>query len=68
MHLYQNQYMMNPPFVFGKLATLQNFTDREVETAQIVSNFKSLISRKSFGRIGNSTKMYHIASMAANAT
>lgn len=35
---------MNPPFAFGKLATLQNFTDRETETAQIVSNFKSLIN------------------------
>ncbi|GBU06930.1 ATPase [Bacteroidales bacterium] len=35
---------MNTPFVFGKIARSENFTDREDETALLVSNFKSLIN------------------------
>lgn len=35
---------METPFVFGKIATEKNFTDREQETAHLVSNFKSLIN------------------------
>lgn len=35
---------MNTPFVFGKIAQSENFTDREKETALLVSNFNSLIN------------------------
>lgn len=35
---------MDTPFVFGKIAKNENFTDREKETAQLVTNFGSLIN------------------------
>lgn len=35
---------METPFVFGKIATEKNFTDREQETASLVSHFTSLIN------------------------
>lgn len=35
---------METPFVFGKIATEKNFTDREQETAHLVDNFTSLIN------------------------
>lgn len=35
---------METPFVFGKIATEKNFTDREVETACLIQNFTSLIN------------------------
>ena len=35
---------METPFVFGKIATDKNFTDREQETATLVAHFKSLIN------------------------
>lgn len=35
---------METPFVFGKIATDRNFTDRELETAHLVQNFTSLIN------------------------
>ncbi len=35
---------METPFVFGKIATDLNFTDREQETAWLVQNFTSLIN------------------------
>lgn len=35
---------METPFIFGKIATEKNFTDREVETAYLVQNFTSLIN------------------------
>ena len=35
---------METPFVFGKIATEKNFTDREQETAYLVDNFTSLIN------------------------
>lgn len=35
---------MDTPFVFGKIAVNENFTDRENETAHLVANFQSLIS------------------------
>ena len=35
---------MDAPFIFGKIATDDNFTDREQETAHLVGNFKSLIN------------------------
>jgi Predicted ATPase (AAA+ superfamily) len=35
---------METPFIFGKIATEKNFTDREVETSCLVQNFTSLIN------------------------
>lgn len=35
---------METPFIFGKIATDRNFTDREKETAFLVQNFRSLIN------------------------
>ena len=35
---------METPFIFGKIATAKNFTDRETETATLVQNFTSLIN------------------------
>ena len=35
---------METPFIFGKIATEKNFTDRELETANLVQNFTSLIN------------------------
>ena len=35
---------METPFIFGKIATEKNFTDRETETANLVQSFKSLIN------------------------
>jgi len=38
------EHFMNTPFVFGKIAKDENFTDREKETVHIVSNFISGIN------------------------
>ena len=35
---------METPFVFGKLAKQNNFTDREQETQHLIRNFNSLIN------------------------
>ncbi|MBR4070252.1 MAG: ATPase, partial [Bacteroidaceae bacterium] len=35
---------METPFIFGKIATEKNFTDREAETANLIQNFTSLIT------------------------
>ena len=35
---------METPFIFGKIATNENFTDREQETNSLIQNFKSLIN------------------------
>ncbi len=35
---------METPFIFGKIATEKNFTDREKETADLVQSFTSLIN------------------------
>ena len=35
---------METPFIFGKIATEKNFTDREKETSDLVQNFTSLIN------------------------
>jgi hypothetical protein len=35
---------METPFIFGKIATDKNFTDREYETATLVAHFTSLIN------------------------
>jgi hypothetical protein len=36
--------MGTSPFVFGKLATMVDFTDREIEADHLASNFRSLIN------------------------
>ena len=46
---------METPFVFGKIASDKNFTDRKVETERLVSNFTSsvntiLISPRRWGK------------------
>lgn len=38
------QRYMETPFVFGRIATAENFTDRESETAQLAEQFKALIN------------------------
>lgn len=40
----RKQTSMEAPFVFGKIATNENFTDRQQETCHLVNNFKSLIN------------------------
>lgn len=35
---------METPFIFGKIAKAQNFTDRVVETEELVNSFTSLIN------------------------
>ena len=37
-------WIRETPFIFGKIATEKNFTDRELETATLVQNFSSLIN------------------------
>ena len=37
-------WIMETPFIFGKIATEKNFTDRKLETANLVQNFTSLIN------------------------
>jgi len=38
------EHMDNTPFIFGKLATQIEFTDREKETAHLASNFSALVN------------------------
>lgn len=40
----RNRCNMEAPFIFGKIATEENFTDRQQETTHLVSNFDSLIN------------------------
>ena len=35
---------MNTPFVYGRIAEKENFTDRNQETQLLLQNFKSLIN------------------------
>lgn len=42
--IIKNDFAMETPFVFGKIATDKNFTDREQETVTLVEHFKSLIN------------------------
>ena len=57
---------METPFVFGKIATDKNFTDRELETATLVSNFKSLTNTIIISprRWGKSSLVYKAANAA----
>jgi hypothetical protein len=57
---------METPFVFGKIATDVNFTDREQETAWLVQNFTSLINSIIISprRWGKSSLVHKAASVA----
>ena len=57
---------METPFVFGKIATDKNFTDREQETATLVSHFKSLTNTIIISprRWGKSSLVYKAANAA----
>jgi uncharacterized protein len=60
---------MNTPFVYGKIATDNNFTDRHIETELLVSDFLSgintlLISPR---RWGKSSLVNHAANIAKQA-
>ena len=44
MQLDTKVWIMETPFIFGKIATEKNFTDREQETANLVQNFTSQIN------------------------
>ncbi len=57
---------METPFIFGKIATDKNFTDREQETAILVQNFTSLIntiiiSPRRWGKSSLVNKAAHLA-------
>ncbi len=57
---------MKTPFVFGRLAKDNNFTDRAEETAHLVTNFKSLINTILISprRWGKSSLVFKAASIA----
>lgn len=57
---------METPFVFGKIASEKNFTDRKEETGRLVSNFTSqintiLISPRRWGKSSLVSKAAHLA-------
>lgn len=58
--------LMETPFVFGRLAKENNFTDRIEETAHLVTNFKSLINTILISprRWGKSSLVYKAAGIA----
>ena len=60
--------MMETPFIFGKIATEKNFTDREKETADLVRNFTSLINTIIISprRWGKSSMVNKAAKLAMN--
>lgn len=57
---------MEAPFIFGKIATDENFTDRQEETVHIVNNFKSLINTIIISprRWGKSSLVHRAATIA----
>lgn len=58
---------METPFIFGKIATEKNFTDREEETAHLISNFRSLINTIIISprRWGKSSLVHKAATLAS---
>jgi hypothetical protein len=64
-----NSNIMETPFVFGKIATDLNFTDREQETAWLVQNFTSLINTIIISprRWGKSSLVHKAANVAMNS-
>ena len=59
---------MEAPFIFGKIATDENFTDREQETGHLVGNFESLINTIIISprRWGKSSLVHRAATIAQN--
>ena len=59
---------MEAPFIFGKIATDENFTDREQETKHLVGNFRSLINTIIISprRWGKSSLVHRAATIAQN--
>ena len=59
---------MEAPFIFGKIATDENFTDRQQETAHLVNNFESLINTIIISprRWGKSSLVHKAATIAQN--
>lgn len=59
---------MDAPFIFGKIATDENFTDREEETLHLVNNFKSLVNTVIISprRWGKSSLVHKAATVAMN--
>ena len=59
---------METPFIFGKIATEKNFTEREKETADLVRNFTSLINTIIISprRWGKSSLVNKAAKLAMN--
>ena len=59
---------METPFIFGKIATEKNFTDREKETADLIRNFTSLINTIIISprRWGKSSLVNKAAKLAMN--
>ena len=57
---------MEVPFIFGKIATDENFTDREQETGHLVGNFESLINTIIISprRWGKSSLVHRAATIA----
>lgn len=57
---------MDTPFIFGKIATEKNFTDRDQETTHLVSNFGSLINTIIISprRWGKSSLVHKAATLA----
>lgn len=60
---------MEAPFIFGRIATDENFTDREKETEHLVKNFESLINTVIISprRWGKSSLVHKAADIAMQA-
>ena len=60
---------MEAPFIFGRVATDENFTDREKETEHLVNNFESLINTVIISprRWGKSSLVHRAADIAMRA-
>jgi len=59
---------MEAPFIFGRIATDKNFTDRETETEHLVNNFSSLINTVIISprRWGKSSLVHRASKLAQN--
>ena len=60
---------MEAPFIFGRIATDENFTDREKETEHLVNNFESLINTVIISprRWGKNSLVHRAADIAMRA-
>lgn len=60
---------MEAPFIFGRIATDENFTDREKETEHLVNNFESFINTVIISprRWGKSSLVHRAADIAMRA-